>query len=328
MSPYLRLELRLVTADERQVWALVSISLGFDEREKPLHLIVHAQDITENKLMAAEKEAIEAELRQAQKLEAIGVLAGGIAHDFNNILGIICANAEMVQKQLPVGVGAQLKQCLGRLLRAGDRGRNLVAQMLNFCHPTDEKRQVMFLSEAVDEALKLLQASVPKNVLVEFRPAMPGPKVEATVTEIQQVLTNLFVNAAQAMGDSGGKIAVTAKQVEVHTGQPAVGSRLEAGEWARLTVSDEGPGMDELTIQKAFDPFFTTKERGPGHGPGAGHHPAHRHQFKRPNPGGQRAWAGQRLSRLPALLRQGSFRTARGRGCSGGGGQGTDTSGG
>ena len=267
-APYLQMELRLASPEGRQVWALVTISLGKDAAGHPLHLIVHALDITENRNMAAEKEAMEAELRQAQKLEAIGVLAGGIAHDFNNILGIICANAEVVQKNLPPGATPQLGQCLGRLLRAGERGRNLVAQILNFCHPLDEERQVMFLSDAVEEALKLLNASVPKNIGIEFRPATPGPKVEATATEIQQVITNLCLNSSQAMGDLGGTVKVRTEQVEIAHAQAAVGQRLEPGQWARLTVSDAGPGMDAETLDRIFDPFFTTKERGQGTGLG------------------------------------------------------------
>ncbi|MFH1057483.1 MAG: ATP-binding protein [Pseudomonadota bacterium] len=267
-NPNLRRELTLIAADGQRRIALVSISLSRDTAGQPLHFIVHALDITENKRIAAEKEAVEAELRRAQKLEAIGILAGGIAHDFNNILGIMCANAELVLQDPSVSPSPQTHRRLERLLRAGERGRGTVAQILSFCQPQDEERQSLHLAEAVAESLKLLEASLPKQVSIDTALTSPGPCVRATQGELQQIVTNLVVNASQAIEPGRGAITVTVESVTVAHPLPLVEGVLEPGAWARLSVRDTGCGMDPQTLGKVFDPFFTTKEKGKGTGLG------------------------------------------------------------
>ena len=253
--PSLWMQSRLLAAGGHTRWAMLSISLACDHSGLPLHCVVHVQDITQTKELAAEKQAMEAELRRALKLEAIGTLASGIAHDFNNLLGIVLTNTELCLKQEsdPAGPGQRRLQ---QVLKAAERGRDLVRQIINIYKPHQLEREPILLAEALGDVLNLVSASIPKNIRLESRLPAPGPVVLASLSEVQQVVTNLCLNAVHAMGEAGGVLFVRLS----HTGgRPA---------WAQLQIEDTGCGMDQATMKNAFDPFFTTKTQGKGTGLG------------------------------------------------------------
>ena len=187
---------------------------------------------------------------------------------------------------------------LRQVLQAGARGRDLVRQIMNIYQPQEMTREPLFLSEAIQDVLGLIAASVPKYISREFDLPLPGPVVLASPSELQQVITNLCVNALHAMGQEKGRLAV--RLDETQQPPPCIGERHEPAPhgWARVQIEDTGCGMDQTTLSNAFDPFFTTKGQGkgtglgPGHGATGGHQPGRRGAFA--EPGGTRH-RGQRV---------------------------------
>jgi signal transduction histidine kinase/ActR/RegA family two-component response regulator len=218
-----------------------------------------ARDITGRK-------RLEAQMRQAQKMEALGTLAGGVAHDFNNILAVIMAQTEMAMDGLPEG--GELWQQLQQILVAADRARNLVQQILTFSRRTEQERRPVAVQAIVAEAMRLLRASLPATV--EFRQQIePGRAlVLADPTQLHQVVLNLCANAEHAMRERGGLLDVQLKTVEVDAEFAAAYPPLHPGSHAKLTVRDTGHGMTPRVLERIFDPFFTTKPRGEGTGMG------------------------------------------------------------
>ncbi len=225
-----------------------------------------AIDITERKRAEAEKVKLEAELRQAQKLEAIGTLAGGIAHDFNNILQPMIGYTQMALNELSPSnpVRDDLEQVLNSSLRA----KELVMQILAISRSTEEQQIIPIdISSIIKEALKLLRSSLPTSI--EIRQNIQMGVAQADATQIHQVLMNLCTNAAHAMDDKG-ILEVRLSCVDLSesdlTDQSIVD--LKPGPHLRLTVSDTGCGIDANTMERIFDPYFTTKEVGKGSGLG------------------------------------------------------------
>ena len=214
----------------------------------------------------SEPKRLEEQLRQSQKMEALGTLAGGIAHDFNNILGVILGYAEIIQNSAEPESG--LERRVGEISRAGRRARDLVNQILNFSRQGPQERHPMTLVPLVKEALKLLRSSVPANVEIISRMETDRDNVLADPTQIHQIMLNLCGNAAHAMGEKGGTLTVTL--AEVREDDPFLPPR-ELGRperFVRLTVADTGPGVDPEVADRVFDPFFTTKRQGEGTGMG------------------------------------------------------------
>jgi nitrogen-specific signal transduction histidine kinase/CheY-like chemotaxis protein len=209
---------------------------------------------------------LEKQLRQAQKMEAIGTLAGGIAHDFNNILTIIIGYAEIlldgVSEENPMRVD------LEEVLKAGFRARGLVEQILTFSRQTDQERRPLQIAPIVKEALKLLRASIPKTIEIRENIATESGMILADPTQIHQVLMNLCTNSAHAMREKGGRLEVGLIDVHLDYETAAQYPDLGPGPYLRLTVSDTGHGMERTVRERIFDPFFTTK--GPGEGTGLG----------------------------------------------------------
>jgi nitrogen-specific signal transduction histidine kinase/ActR/RegA family two-component response regulator len=222
------------------------------------------EDITERKNADTERDRLEAQLRQAQKLEAIGTLAGGIAHDFNNILAAILGYGEMALKDAPEG-SAQRRH-IDAAVSAGLRAKSLVERILAFSRSGIGERVPVHVQSVVQEALDQLQASTPASLCVERRLDGGDAAVLGDPTQVHQVVMNLCANAVQAMR-SQGKVIVTLDRVS--DAEPGcITGPLPAGDYVRLQVSDSGLGMSPQVLERIFDPFFTTKSVGVGTGLG------------------------------------------------------------
>ncbi|MDI9571393.1 MAG: PAS domain S-box protein [Pseudomonadota bacterium] len=208
---------------------------------------------------------IEAQLRQAQKMEAIGALAGGIAHDFNNILGAMMGYAELAKfRTTDKGILPYLEQ----ILKACDRSRDLIKQILAFSRQREREPRPVSVTPIVKEAMKLLRSSLPTTV--EIRPiyATRHDTVLADPTQIHQVLVNLCANALYAMRNREGILEVRLEERQCFGEGPPGAPELKEGAYLQMTVSDTGEGIDPAWKDRIFDPFFTTKKVGEGTGLG------------------------------------------------------------
>ncbi|HVY27205.1 MAG TPA: PAS domain S-box protein [Polyangiaceae bacterium] len=232
--------------------------------ESEKYILVMSLDMTEQKAAARQQKELEEQLRQAQKLDALGTLAGGIAHDFNNILGAIMAYAELSRLDNPDN--RQLSDNLSEVLRASQRASILVRQILSFSRHQKEERQVMQLAPIVKEALSLLRATLPATTALEQQ-LDPVGDVLVNATQVHQIVMNLCTNAAHAMRGKTGKIrvALVAERLDASL-LPHVA--LAPGDYVKLSISDTGHGMDAATASRVFEPFFTTKAAGEGTGLG------------------------------------------------------------
>ena len=213
----------------------------------------------------AERAKVEEQLRQAQKMEAIGTLAGGIAHDFNNILAGIIGFSELAVDEIPADSDAQ--GYLKRVLTAGLRGRDLVKQILAFSARAKGKRKRISLTPLVQETHALLRASLPTTIQMSLAITTSDDYVFADPTQLQQVLMNLATNAAHVMPD-GGQLTIGVSSVTFSHGSLLPDPDMEPGTYVKLTVKDTGTGMTEEVRQRIFEPFYTTKAPGKGTGMG------------------------------------------------------------
>ena len=209
---------------------------------------------------------LEKQLRQSQKMEAIGTLAGGIAHDFNNILAAITGYTELAHSR--VQEGSMEHRYLGQVLKAGSRATSLVRQILTFSRQTEQERKPVPVTPIVEEVLKLLRPSLPSTIEIREDIAISpeGGVVLADPTQLHQVLMNLSTNAAYAMRTQGGVLSLSLS--EIHADTSIIVHDLKPGSYVRLTVSDTGHGMDAAVMERIFDPYFTTKGAGEGSGMG------------------------------------------------------------
>ena len=208
---------------------------------------------------------LEQQLRQAQRMEAVGSMAGGIAHDFNNTLASIITCSEMALDEAPAG--GPLQELLEVILKSGLRGKNLVKQILSFSRQGEQERQDVRVDQIVSECLKLLRAATPPAIDISLNLGKDLRRVFADPTQIHQVVMNLCTNAVHAMrGQSKGMLEIWLENVDLDDYSAARLGNLQPGHYLLLTVKDDGHGMDEKTRERIFDPFFTTK----GHTEGTG----------------------------------------------------------
>jgi PAS domain S-box-containing protein len=249
---------RLVTRGGKELLWMYR-SLRYEEAGKRPYVIGYAQDITERK-------QLEAQVRQAQKLQALGTLAGGIAHDFNNILTAILGYTELTMDDVaPDSCGWQNLQ---EVYTAGERAKELVQQILTFSRQTESERKPVRLHLLVKEVLKLMRASLPTTIDMRSRIDTTSDVVLADPTQMHQVLMNLCTNARHAMRETGGVLEVRLEAVQVTADDAATHSELTPGPYLRLLVRDTGHGMTPEVMERIFEPFFTTKGVGEGTGMG------------------------------------------------------------
>ncbi len=222
-------------------------------------------EITERKHAQAEREQLEQRLRQAEKMEAVGRLAAGIAHDFNNVLAGVFAYGEMLIEETPEH--SPLKRYAKNVLTAATRGRALVEQILAYSRSQLGKRAPLDIGQVVAETLELLRGLLPAAIRLEASAPQLPLVVIGDATQLHQVVMNLCSNAIQAMS-AGGTLQVALEAAEFPAERTLSNGTLRPGHYVRLTVEDDGSGMDAATLAHIFEPFFTTKEVGRGTGLG------------------------------------------------------------
>ena len=237
----------------------------------PVGVFTTYTDISAHKAAEAAREALEAQLRESQKMEAMGTLAGGIAHDFNNILAAILGNVALARDDL--GAAHAARQSIDEIGKAGERAKHLVQQILAFSRKQPQQFARVPMQGVVDETLAMLRATLPAGIRIEPRISAAPCVVHADATQMGQVLMNLCTNAWLAISDAGhagmaGAIAVRLDEIELDSAAALRFGAVAPGTWVRLTVSDSGKGMDAATQARIFEPFFTTRQVGEGTGLG------------------------------------------------------------
>jgi len=247
-----------VTKDGRQLSVSISVSPLRNAAGEIVGASAIARDITAQK-------RTEGQLRQSQKMEAIGRLAGGVAHDFNNILGIINACSEFLRDRIDPASESSLY--VENIKKAIERGRSLTKQMMAFCRRSAVQPRILDVNERLREISKLLGPLLGDDIEILIVPRSPSAVVEVDPGQLDQIVVNLAVNARDAM-PRGGKFILETDVVDFDDSFANQQQSMAAGKYVRLAVSDTGSGMDNATISRIFEPFFTTKEAGRGTGLG------------------------------------------------------------
>lgn len=223
------------------------------------YILCVARDITE-------KRALEANLMQAQKMEAIGTLAGGIAHDFNNILSAIMGYTQLLQMKVPED--SDLRKNLDQIFSSSRRAADLVKQILSISRQQAQEQKPIQFRHIAKEVIKMLRATLPTTIVIRDHIASDLGIIHADPTQMHQVLMNLCTNAAHAMQKEGGIIKISLENIRIEKELADFHAQLEPGHYMMLTVTDTGEGMSPEILTHIFDPYFTTKETGQGTGLG------------------------------------------------------------
>ena len=257
-------EFKAKRKDGSQIWVSNSTRAYFDKDGKVDRYEGIVFDITERIQAEEQRRKLEDQLRQSQKMEAIGTLAGGIAHDFNNILGIIIGNTELAIMDVPEWNPA--KECLKEIRTASMRAKDVVRHILSFARKTPAQRKPIQISTIIRDSLKLMRASIPTTIEIRQDIACTTEMIIADPTEINQILMNLCTNSVHALSEETGVLEVNLENEKLKMKNEELG--LEAGRYVKLTVKDSGEGIEPEIIDRVFDPYFTTKDVGKGTGMG------------------------------------------------------------
>jgi signal transduction histidine kinase len=257
-----RLHTEINTRSEDEIGHLARV---LDQMRKELTITMASRDeleaeIAERKRTEEENEKLTAQLLQSQKMEAIGTLAGGIAHDFNNILASIIGFTELALEEAPQG--SSIKNDLEEVLIAGNRAKELVQQILAFARKSEKKTQPVRLNDIVTEALKLLRPSTPTTIEIKQH-LYATENIMGNSSQLNQVVMNLCTNAIHSLKKTGGTLEIFLRSLIINNDP-----KFSDGEYAELTVSDNGPGIDPAIIDRIFEPYFTSKDVGEGSGMG------------------------------------------------------------
>jgi PAS domain S-box-containing protein len=265
LTPHYECEYRVRQPDGEWRWLLARGRCLVDPDGKPYRFVGSAIDITAQKTAQIVKEQLEAQLRQSQKMEAIGTLAGGIAHDFNNILGAILGYGELALQHCTAD--SESRRYLDNIMHATERAKLLVERILGFSRSGLGDRVPVNVEAVVSEALEFLQASLPTGIRLQTRIETGTAAVIGDATYLHQVAMNLCTNAIQAM-ELGGELSVVLERAEVTDPEILSRGSIAPGPYVRLMVSDTGTGISPAVLERMFDPFFTTKDVGEGTGLG------------------------------------------------------------
>ena len=228
--------------------------------------IVWIRDITRRKKIENEKEKLEAQLRHAQKMEAISTLAGGIAHDFNNILTIILGYSQLAQTRLTPE--SESYEDLKEVIQSANRAKSLIQQILAIGRSQEQEKQPLQLTPIVKESLKFLRSTLPSTIEIQKKIGKDVGLINADPTQMHQVLMNLCTNASHAMEKEGGTLTVCLRNVPIYSQELESEVHIKPGRYLALSVGDTGYGIAPEIREKIFDPYFTTKEPGMGTGIG------------------------------------------------------------
>jgi len=260
----MEMDIRPADGEEIRVFKTIA-ELILDESGEPLKISGVIQDVTQQRQFEADKQKLERQLRQSQKLESIGQLAGGIAHDFNNILAAVLGYTEMSLEE--VEKNSRLERLLREVLMSGNRAKELVKQILTFARQTEEEKIAVRTDLLAMEALNMLRSLLPSTIEIR-RNFRSRAYVLGNPTQIHQIFMNLCTNAAQAIGEEPGVIAVHLEDADFLPEDPEKPEGLAAGKYLRIRVEDSGRGIDSSILESIFDPYFTTKAPGEGSGMG------------------------------------------------------------
>lgn len=237
----------------------------YDDAGKPVRMIGAMIDISERRQAAAERQHLQEQLFQAQKMESIGTLAGGVAHDFNNLLTVILGNLHLIREGLPPDDVLQPR--VADIDAAATRAAALTRQLLAFSRRQHLERKVIALDDTLNNFMRMLRRIIGEDVTVHLHTGPQAAPVFADPAQMEQLVMNLAVNARDAMPD-GGQLTIDMRHVELDEAYIRTHADARPGPYVQLTVSDTGCGMDVETQQRIFEPFFTTKELGKGTGLG------------------------------------------------------------
>ncbi len=259
-------ETNLVRPDGTILPVIRTISPVRDEFGSVVYVTVQGHDISQIKQAEEEKLLLETQLRQAQKMEALGTLAGGIAHDFNNILSVVMGYAELANQNHHDPL--KLRSHIEKIVAAANKARDLIQQILGFSRQAVLKKTAFKPSLAIKEAAKLLRASIPSFIDMRLDIDPECGRIFADHTQFHQILINLCTNAYHAMEFKPGILDICLNETMITEPQYFSNTSIEPGQYAHIQIKDTGIGMTEETVERIFDPYFTTKEIGKGTGMG------------------------------------------------------------
>ncbi|MBU0972424.1 MAG: response regulator [Proteobacteria bacterium] len=261
----IRRELRFINKEGKAIWGRVTVSMARDSKKDLEYGIIVMEDITDRMEAEENRKKMELQLRQAQRMEAIGTLAGGIAHDFNNILGVIMGYTDLLRQSINTDLSE--KRYLEAIQTASNRAKDLVGQILTSCRQAEQEKKPIQMEHIVKEILNLLHSSLP--AFIEIKTDIQKCKsVLADPTQIHQVVMNLCTNAFHAMETHGGTLGISLKTLSLYQGLKIHNLSLIPGEYNLLEVSDTGSGIPPHQLERIFEPYFTTKPKGKGTGLG------------------------------------------------------------